>query len=275
MEEYLNCKLRLFSEYMKPNGRRIFNDEVVSHYVDVSSFPKIESYGQKRESDWHLQLHRENLDACHFSLSHKKLGTTSLNAPLVGGFIIENLVGVLALFYEQWVGKDIAVACSQIKTVPGRLERVDSDIKQGIVFVDYAHTPDALDTCLQTLRPLVSGSLILVFGCGGDRDKGKRPMMAQVAETFADKVIVTSDNPRTEKPESIVADILDGASESVRSSWIVELDRARAIERSIKFASEGDCVLIAGKGHETYQIVGVRSSEFDDRAQARKYLDQK
>jgi UDP-N-acetylmuramoyl-L-alanyl-D-glutamate--2,6-diaminopimelate ligase len=138
--------------------------------------------------------------------------------------------------------------------------------------VDYAHTDDALKNVLSTLKPLCKGRLILVFGCGGDRDKTKRPRMARVAEQFADNIFVTSDNPRTERPAAIIEDILQGFSNPSALNLTVQPDRKLAIEAAIKNAKTGDIVLIAGKGHENYQIIGTEKTHFSDVETAAGFL---
>ncbi len=160
-----------------------------------------------------------------------------------------------------------ARALSELERVPGRMERFDAG--EIAVVVDYAHTPDALESALRSLRETTSGALTVVFGCGGDRDRGKRPEMGAVAAVFADRLYVTSDNPRNEDPQAIADAIVAGIGDRDR---IVELDRRRAIERAIAQARAGDVVLIAGKGHEMYQIVGDRVLPFDDAAVAREAL---
>jgi UDP-N-acetylmuramoyl-L-alanyl-D-glutamate--2,6-diaminopimelate ligase len=138
------------------------------------------------------------------------------------------------------------------------------------VLVDYAHTPDGLENALAACRPFTSGQLICVFGCGGDRDRGKRPQMGEIAARLADRVVVTSDNPRTEDPQRILDDVLAGIPNT--SSPVVEVDRAKAIAEAIASAAADDLVLIAGKGHEDYQILGTTKIHFDDREEAEKAL---
>jgi UDP-N-acetylmuramoyl-L-alanyl-D-glutamate--2,6-diaminopimelate ligase len=158
--------------------------------------------------------------------------------------------------------------------VPGRLERVPGDQPFG-VFVDYAHTDDALANVLGALRPITDGRIILVFGCGGDRDKSKRPRMARVAEEMSEQVIVTSDNPRSEQPKAIIEDILAGFDAASRGRVIVLPDRGEAIARAVELAHPGDAVLIAGKGHETYQVIGDHRIDFDDVRVAGRALAQR
>ncbi len=153
-----------------------------------------------------------------------------------------------------------------MKSVPGRLEPVDCG-QPFKIFVDYAHTDDALYNVLSALKPLISKKIIVVFGCGGDRDRTKRPRMGKVASEMADLAIVTSDNPRGEEPQAIADEITAGIT---KKNYKVILDRSRAIEEALSLAREGDCVLIAGKGHEAYQIFKNTTIPFDDREVAKK-----
>jgi UDP-N-acetylmuramoyl-L-alanyl-D-glutamate--2,6-diaminopimelate ligase len=148
------------------------------------------------------------------------------------------------------------------------MERVQIDAQQHItVIVDYAHTPDSLENLLKAARPFICGDMVCVFGCGGDRDRTKRPLMGKIAAALADQVVVTSDNPRTEDPDVIIQDILAGIPPTIKP--VVNSDRAKAIESAIAIAKPGDGILIAGKGHEDYQILGTTKIHFDDREQAR------
>ncbi|HEY4117251.1 MAG TPA: cyanophycin synthetase [Byssovorax sp.] len=156
--------------------------------------------------------------------------------------------------------------------MPGRLERCDDPaIDDVAVLVDYAHTPDALARVLDSVRAMAKGRVVCVFGCGGDRDAKKRPLMGEAAARGADVAIVTNDNPRSEDPRAIADAILPGMT-NARAEVIVELDRRKAIRRAIVGAHDGDLILIAGKGHEPYQIVGARTFSFDDRVEAREAL---
>jgi UDP-N-acetylmuramoyl-L-alanyl-D-glutamate--2,6-diaminopimelate ligase len=160
--------------------------------------------------------------------------------------------------------------------VPGRFERVEAG-QPFLVAVDYAHTPDALERVLATGKKLVGdgGRLAVVFGCGGDRDRGKRPIMGAIAARLADRVWVTSDNPRSEPPGAIIAEIVAGIPGDARPRHEAIADRQAAIRAALRWARAGDVVVIAGKGHETYQIVGAEVLPFDDRAQARAALEER
>ena len=158
---------------------------------------------------------------------------------------------------------DIAAALSRPIAVPGRFQRVPSAAPFE-VWVDYAHTDDALDTALSALRGLTDGKLIVLFGCGGDRDRTKRPRMAGVAGRKADRIVLTQDNPRTEDPQQILDDISAGFNDADLAKLILEPDRQAAIETAIGVAEPGDLVVLAGKGHETYQIIGTTRHHLDD-----------
>lgn len=201
-------------------------------------------------------------------------GELTLTSGLVGRHNLENLLVALGCLVALGVpALDAARALGSAKGAPGRLERV-SDPRGVTVLVDYAHTPDALANALAALRPITEGRLIVVFGCGGDRDAGKRPLMGRAAAEGADLVVVTSDNPRTEDPAAIVAAIVPGVREGGKlertqlegdDGFVVEVDRERAIGLALRAARAGDTVLLAGKGHEDYQIVGTTKRHFDDR----------
>jgi UDP-N-acetylmuramoyl-L-alanyl-D-glutamate--2,6-diaminopimelate ligase len=200
--------------------------------------------------------------------------TVTLETALIGQYNVSNLLGVIGAMRAVGVPLRPAVqACAGLLPVPGRMERINR-AGQPLVAVDYAHTPDALDKALAALRPLAQqrgGQLWCVFGCGGDRDPTKRPLMAAVAEKNADRVVVTSDNPRSEKPEAIISQVLLGLSH--HRCVQVEADRARAIAQTLALAAAADVVLLAGKGHEDYQEVAGRKLPFSDAAHAQSALD--
>jgi len=197
-------------------------------------------------------------------------GRGQFKCGLLGRFNVSNLLAVLAVLLDRGVAFDAALEkLSALTTVTGRMERFGGG-ERPLVVVDYAHTPDALEHALKALQEHVGGRLMCVFGCGGDRDRGKRPLMGAIAERYADRVIVTDDNPRTEAGERIVDEILAGMSDSAQ----VEVQRQRdlAIRQAIREAAPGDLVLVAGKGHEEYQLVGDRVLPFSDRQQVEQCL---
>jgi UDP-N-acetylmuramoyl-L-alanyl-D-glutamate--2,6-diaminopimelate ligase len=198
-------------------------------------------------------------------------GEGELETVLMGQFNLSNVLAVLAVLGVLKIPLATALAClKNLRPVPGRMETVGGH-EQPLVVVDYSHTPDSLEKALQALRPHCRGQLYCVFGCGGDRDKGKRPLMAAIAERNADHVIVTDDNPRMEDPGQIVADIMQGFLHPEKI--IVQHDRSKAIYYSIQYAQRGDCVLIAGKGAETYQLIGENKIPFSDVEQVREMLN--
>lgn len=187
-------------------------------------------------------------------------GTASLTAPVLGRFNAYNVLAVMATLLALNVSlADAVAAIAKIKPVQGRMQQFGGG-ELPLVVVDYAHTPDALEKVLSTLKEQVQGQLICVFGCGGDRDAGKRPLMGAVASQLAGTVIVTSDNPRSEDPATIISAVASGMSEN----FSVEPDRSMAIKQAIQLAKQGDIVLVAGKGHENYQEISGVKTPFDD-----------
>ncbi len=195
-----------------------------------------------------------------------------LQAPLLGDFNAGNLLAAAsALLALDWRLPRIAEALAACRAIPGRMERVPT-AAPATVIVDYSHTPQSLQRALLALRPLTPGRLWCVFGCGGDRDRGKRPIMGAMAEAHADAVIVTDDNPRTEDPATIVEQIRGGMQDPQRAA--VRQPRDAAIRHALRHAAAGDCILIAGKGHEPYQLIGERTLAFDDRQTARALAEE-
>lgn len=198
-------------------------------------------------------------------------GQGDLKVPLIGKFNLSNLLAVLTTLCVMNIPFKKALEClSHLSSVPGRMQILGGG-KAPLVVVDYSHTPDALEKVLVALRQHCLGKLYCLFGCGGDRDRGKRPVMAKIAETHSDFILVTDDNPRTEDPRQIVTDILKGFVEIDKVQ--VQHNRSKAIEDIIKYAKEGDCVLIAGKGAETYQQIGNDKIPFSDVEQVEKILN--
>jgi UDP-N-acetylmuramoyl-L-alanyl-D-glutamate--2,6-diaminopimelate ligase len=197
-------------------------------------------------------------------------GAATLRSAFVGDFNVENLLAVLATLLTSGASMQDAIgALEKCGPPPGRMETITAP-NRPLAIVDYAHTPDALEKALQAVRKHRTGKLVCVFGCGGDRDAGKRPLMGAIAERLADRIIITDDNPRTENGDAIVADILKGLTRP--EAAIVERDREAAIHRAVNQSAATDVVLIAGKGHEDYQIVGAERRSFSDREQALRAL---
>ena len=205
-------------------------------------------------------------------------GSFQVSSHLRGLFNVQNILGAIAvgITYELDI-EVIRRGIQACRTVPGRFEPVDVGQPFSVV-VDYAHTDDALRNLLQAANELLQrqrqqGRIVTVFGCGGDRDRTKRPAMGEIAARLSDLVIVTSDNPRSEDPQTIINDILVGLKR-VDISFQIELDRAKAIRQALLEAREGDIVLLAGKGHETHQVIGAKALPFDDRKVARGVLNE-
>ena len=222
------------------------------------------------------QIHPVEIDyaAAHTDIVLDVRGNrVPLSYPLVGRFNVENVMTAFAVGMQLGVSVDVIVeALSDVPSVPGRLERVKSSRRDDIsVYVDYAHTPDALAKAISSIKALSRGRTIVVFGCGGNRDSSKRSIMGEAA-LAADYAVVTSDNPRHEDPLAIIDDILAGMGDG-RDRFEVEPDRRRAIARAIELSAPGDCILLAGKGHEDYQLVGDEVLPFDDRIVAAEELD--
>lgn len=278
-DDYLDAKTLLFTG-LPPHGLAILNAESdEAHTIAEIIEPAIRTlwYGIDREVDINAQVHHMDAGGSEFSIVFENDSETVFTR-LPGRHNIQNCLAAAGLCLGAGIGlDDIAAGLSALQTVPGRLQLVSSETADecGIrVFVDYAHTDDALRNVLRTLKPLCEGRLIVLFGCGGDRDKTKRPRMAKVAEEFADRVVVTSDNPRTENPEMIINDILAGFSETTRGQTLfVEPDRAKAIRFAIRQAKADDIILLAGKGHEDYQIIGTDKRHFSDFEEALKAIE--
>nr|WP_256366632.1 UDP-N-acetylmuramoyl-L-alanyl-D-glutamate--2,6-diaminopimelate ligase [Methylocapsa sp. S129] len=266
---YLAAKLRLFAELLEPGAPAVIDGDSDAA-ADVAAAAtrrglKVFTIGAKGEAIRLLSASREGF-ATRLSLEHAGRRWRVL-LPLPGDFQVSNALVAAGLCLAT--GSEpgaIFAALEGLEGAPGRLERVGE--RHGApVFVDYAHKPDALDKALATLRPFVQGRLVVVFGCGGDRDAGKRPLMGEIAARGADIVIVTDDNPRSENPAAIRAAILAAAPGAIEIG-----DRGQAIRAAIAMLSEGDALLIAGKGHETGQIVGNSTLAFSDHEAARAAL---
>jgi UDP-N-acetylmuramoyl-L-alanyl-D-glutamate--2,6-diaminopimelate ligase len=267
MDAYRAAKWRLFDEFA---SQAVFNidDPVGAEFMEEYSRPALTLSVAGQPADLRVSSLAPSLSGCDVAveLDGRRF---EIALPLVGEFNVQNALLAAGMAILAGVPADEAFQALESATAaPGRLEVVPGPRH---VLVDYAHTPDALANVLKALRVLGPKRLICVFGAGGDRDPGKRPQMGRVAEELADVVVVTSDNPRTEDPKAILADIQAGLSGSRETH--IEVDRGKAIELAIRAAGEDDVVLIAGKGHEDYQIIGEERRHFDDRLEARRVLE--
>jgi UDP-N-acetylmuramoyl-L-alanyl-D-glutamate--2,6-diaminopimelate ligase len=199
-------------------------------------------------------------------------GIGHVDSRLLARFNAENLLAVQGVLLALGMGFEATLeALARAQTVPGRMECFGGGAKRPLVVVDYAHTPDALEKSLAAARGHTRGRLWCVFGCGGERDRGKRPQMGAIAESLADRIVITDDNPRGEDGDAIVAEILAGIRDHKRVT--VERDRGRAVERAVRAALPGDVVLVAGKGHETEQVVGGKKLHYSDRETAARLME--
>jgi len=297
MEHYFLSKSKFFTDYLPASVKQ--KKSAVIHGGDakgrelldkVSSLGlEVVSYGHDSKWDVHPVDVSGDLEGLRGKI---QMGGRAIafSSPLVGSTNLENILAAAAAAFALEIEPDaITRGIGALKSVPGRLEKVENG--GGItVLVDYAHTPDALERALKLLKPLTPGRLIAVFGCGGDRDRGKRPLMGEAGTRLADIAVLTSDNPRTEEPLKILDDVEAGAKKSGAKKiptgavetqdpkpengfYVVEPDRRAAIGLSLRLARRGDLILLAGKGHEDYQILGMEKIHFDDREVAREEME--
>jgi UDP-N-acetylmuramoyl-L-alanyl-D-glutamate--2,6-diaminopimelate ligase len=289
MEHYAQSKAKLFSRFLEQSDRSkqkyavINYDDPFAKCIESLGTAKTVRYGMSSGVDVTIEGHTASLDGISGRLKTFK-GNSAFSSPLLGNFNLYNVMAAAAAALTVNIPLD--AVCAGIETlsaVPGRLERVGEDT-EFTVLVDYAHTPDALEKTLASVRDLGGQRTITVFGCGGNRDRSKRPVMGRIAGCMSDIVIVTSDNPRYEDPEQIIAEIVPGLTESgmpiLPSSeplgtkgYLVIEDRREAIAAALTVARHGDVVVVAGKGHEDYQIVGTETLYFDDREVIKELLD--
>lgn len=292
MQAYWSSKKRLFTEYLNRGPKKdkavaVINcdDPKGEELVQNLSLPIVRT-GSTPACEIKAETSRYGLMGTHGRVSTPQ-GSFDFKTPLVG---IHNVANILSAAGAAAVLKvplsAIKAGVESLSAIPGRLERIENT-KERFVYVDYAHTPDALKNAVSALKQIAPAGIICVFGCGGDRDREKRPLMGEIVGRLCDLAIVTSDNPRTEDPAAIIEQILPGikAAGGVKylatelkkgfdkKCYIVEPDRRRAIELAITASRPNDAVIIAGKGHETYQIIGKKTIDFDDREEARKALD--
>jgi UDP-N-acetylmuramoyl-L-alanyl-D-glutamate--2,6-diaminopimelate ligase len=296
MDEYFAAKSKLFTDHLASSAKP--ERSAVIHGADSRGAELIEtirakpidiwSYGEGPQWDVHPLEVESDVAGLRGKIRAKER-TIEFESSMIGAANLQNILGATGVACALRLPSDaIAAGIERLKTVPGRLEKVEN--QRGVsVLVDYAHTPDALEKVLTAVRPLTQGRVFAVFGCGGDRDRGKRAVMGEIAARLSDIAVVTSDNPRSEEPMSIIAEIEAGLGKSgkrkisrskignpkqeLENGYWVEADRGEAIRIALRSARPGDLVLIAGKGHEDYQILGKEKIHFDDREVAREELD--
>lgn len=270
MDRYFEAKAKLFRRPEAVKAAINVGDDYGKRLA--AELPRAMSYGLVPEAALRAENPRSDLSGIHFDLIFPSGHRSAISTTLLGRHNIENCLSAVGAALLFGLTEDQVVAgLNQPHAVPGRLERVEAGQKF-VVAVDYAHTHDALHQVLTTLRNTGPKNLICVFGAGGDRDKTKRPKMGAVASQLADRVIVTSDNPRTEDPQMILKDIEAGIRAQGKSNYVMIENREEAIRRAVSDAKPGDIVLIAGKGHETYQIYGDKKLPFSDLEVARRML---
>ena len=289
MDNYFKAKALLF-EHLTEGDFAVINtdDEYGDRFISVvPEGVKVFTYGVKQQSDVMAKDVHFSLNGAEFTLvvsSHAQMEEHEdniektpkeykVNLHMNGMFSVYNVLAAVTTSLAMGIDIDVALkALQNVKGVAGRFEVV---VKKPLVIVDYAHTPDGLENVLKSAREITpeDGKLICLFGCGGDRDATKRPKMGAIAEKLADKIVITSDNPRTEDPQTIITDIIAGLKSVNTESVIVEPDRGTAISLLKTIANNNDVVVIAGKGHEDYQILKDKTIHFDDREEARKVFE--
>ena len=262
-KNYKKAKLRLFESLAKKQGIAIINDSIDEYkeFIEVSlkNNLKVITIGKKETSDWHYKVNFCKNMIHEVVVTYKGI-SKEFKTKLIGDFQINNLVTSIAILFESGLSFDsILKNISKITAPPGRLEYIGKR-KEANIYVDYAHTPDALKNVLQSVKLYVKNNLIIVFGCGGNRDKGKRVIMGKIAHSYADVIYVTDDNPRDEKPSEIRKEIIKGCSNAIEIP-----DRYMAIESAINSIQSGDILIILGKGHEEEQIIRNELRFFSDK----------
>jgi UDP-N-acetylmuramoyl-L-alanyl-D-glutamate--2,6-diaminopimelate ligase len=273
MEEYFRAKRRLFEGLGTPPPEvAVINvDDSYGERLLELSLPRIITYGTRAEAMVRAKRFVADASGIKAQLVTPE-GPLEIDSKLTGRPNLMNVLAAVATAQALGISRNaIQAGINALRLVPGRFERIEAG-QRFLVLVDYAHTDDALRNALATARELTRGRLTVVFGCGGDRDRSKRPLMGEAAGSLADFIVLTSDNPRSEDPLTIMNDALVGLQRTGKP-YALEVDRAEAIRRALEQGREGDAVIIAGKGHETYQIFKDRTVPFDDREVARQALE--
>jgi UDP-N-acetylmuramoyl-L-alanyl-D-glutamate--2,6-diaminopimelate ligase len=278
MEDYFQAKRRLFMILPRDHPAVINADDPRATALLETAGQSI-TYGINRPADVSPAALSYSLDGLSFQVKTPK-GGVDIRSALVGRPNVYNILAAVATAIALDIPIDaIEKGIASLDAVPGRFQVVSSRRDDVTVVVDYAHTDDALRNLLETARPLASGRIITVFGCGGDRDRTKRPLMGAVAGRLSDVIIITSDNPRGEDPARIIEEIQRGITPDTRRATVQRIDaivdRGKAIDEAVETAQPGDLVLIAGKGHEKYQVIGNRTLPFDDVEVAQSALERR
>ena len=274
LEDYREAKEKLFYKTTVANIINIDDNGGAKIYQNIKNLKTpAYTYGIDNEADFRASNIKIDARGVSYTLKTPTY-EEEIFVPVPGKFTVYNTLAVIAACYMLNISKDVIIdGLKNTGGVAGRFETITND--KGIsVIVDYAHTPDALENILNTAKEFAKGNIITVFGCGGDRDTTKRPLMGNIAQKLSDIAIVTSDNPRTEEPKAIIEDILKGLDTN-KENYKVVIDRKEAIERAIEMAKKDDIVIIAGKGHENYQIIGKVKHHFDDKEIAQEFLNNK
>jgi UDP-N-acetylmuramoyl-L-alanyl-D-glutamate--2,6-diaminopimelate ligase len=273
MEEYFRAKKLLFDGLPQQAHAIVNVDDTYGRRIAEAVNAKTITFGTGRGSAVSPRNISVSLAGTEFLVEYA--GTSHpVRSSLIGRFNVSNILAAYAAGVGLGIGtQTIAKGIADLKSVRGRFQQIPSP--QGwVAVVDYAHTPDALENCLQTIRDMVpmhgAARVITVFGCGGNRDRGKRPMMGRIASQLSDITVITSDNPRNEDPRAIIDEIRSGVAPGKKV--IIEVDRRKAIRCGLKEAAHGDVVLIAGKGHEDYQVIGTEKHHFDDQEEVRSFI---
>jgi UDP-N-acetylmuramoyl-L-alanyl-D-glutamate--2,6-diaminopimelate ligase len=261
LENYFKSKSRLFKNLSSGAFAVLNNDDKYGRRIAKLTNAKVFTYGLKDRAEIIAQNIKSECHSTQFEIVFPK-GKVNISSPLIGRHNVYNILAAAGWAIKEGISPEVIKrALEKFRLVPGRLERIDA-ARDFWVFVDYAHTEDALKNILNSLRPIAKKRLIVVFGCGGERDKTKRPKMGRVVSELSDYAIITNDNPRSEDPLEIIEDIKAGIK---KANFCVIPERLEAIKRSLALARAGDIVLVAGKGHENYQIMKDRTLDFDDR----------
>jgi UDP-N-acetylmuramoyl-L-alanyl-D-glutamate--2,6-diaminopimelate ligase len=256
IDRYRAAKMRIFS-LLDPGGCAVFNmDDATSHHIKQLGLKRTMTYGMENKSDVGAEITSDTADGLNLDISYQN-HNYRVTSKLIGTYNAYNVLAAFTAAVALGIARDAIVqGIAKITSIKGRMERVTDNI-----FIDYAHTPLAIENALSSLKRYAQGKLLVVFGCGGDRDKDKRPKMAAAATNLADFTIITTDNPRREPPGRIIEDIIKGVTSE---QYEVIEDRRTAIKQAIMKKQAEDILLIAGKGHEDYQIIGNRVLKFDD-----------